>query len=69
MDVLLKEFSSRKDEIQAELEILFKTNMKITDWDIPEADDEQAATLLLAILQEKLDSIREDVVSGKYKNY
>ena len=43
--------------------------MKITDWDIPEADDEKAATILLAIIEEKLDAIREDVKSGNYKNY
>lgn len=69
MNVMLKELESRKSEIQTELEILFKTNMKISDWDVPEADDEEAATILLSILQEKLDAIREDVKSGKYKNY
>lgn len=69
MNALLKEFESRKGEIEKALEVLFKTNMKITDWDIPEADDEQAATILLAILEKKLDAIREDIVSGNYKNY
>ncbi len=69
MNPLLKEFESRKSEIETELELLFKANMKITDWDIPEVDDEQAATILLAILEKKLDAIREDVKSGNYKNY
>ena len=69
MTVMLKELASRKDEIQAELEVLFKANMKISDWDVPEADDDEAATILLAILQEKLDAIRADVKSGKYTNY
>lgn len=69
MNPLLKEFESRRSEIEKELELLFQANMKITDWDIPEADDEAAATILLAILQEKLDAIREDVKSGNYKNY
>jgi hypothetical protein len=69
MNPLLKEFANRRGEIEKSLELLFKANMKITDWDVPEADDEAAATLLLAILQEKLDAIREDVKSGNYKNY
>lgn len=69
MNALLKEFDSRKSEIEKELELLFKANMKITAWDIPEVDDEQAATILLAILEKKLSAIREDVVSGNYKNY
>ncbi len=69
MNALLKEFQSRKSEIERAVELLFKANMKITDWDIPEADDEKAATILLAIIEEKLDAIREDVKSGNYKNY
>lgn len=69
MKAMLKEFESRKSEIEGSLELLFKANMKISDWDIPEADDEEAATILLSILQNKLDAIREDVKSGKYKNY
>ncbi|MBU0631557.1 hypothetical protein KKA17_02835 [bacterium] len=69
MDVMQKELASRKNEIQNGLELLFKANMKISDWDVPEPDDNEAAKILLDILQEKLDSIREDVKSGKYKNY
>ena len=64
-----KELNSRKSEIQKELELLFKANMKITDWDVAEADDNKAAEILLNILQEKLDNIREDVKSGNYTNY
>jgi hypothetical protein len=69
VDVLSKEFASRKDEIQNELEVLFKANMKITDWDVPEANDHAAAKILLEILQDKLDSISADIQSGKYNNY
>jgi hypothetical protein len=43
--------------------------MKITDWDVPEADDKQAARLLLQIMQESLDQIKQDVEAGKYDNY
>lgn len=69
MDIVEKELASRKSEIQTELEILFKVNMKITDWDVAEADDQKAAEILVSILQEKLDSIKTDVESGKYLNY
>jgi hypothetical protein len=68
-DVINKELDSRKNEIKGELESLFKLNMKITDWDVPEADDQKAAELLVDILQEKLSEIKDDVKNGKYKNY
>jgi hypothetical protein len=69
MDAVEKELLSRKDEIQKELELLFKANMKITDWDVPEADDTKAANMLLDIMQEKIDALRSDVASGKFRNY
>ena len=69
MDTIQKELTSRKEEIQAALELLFKANMKITDWDVPEANDQEAAKILIDILQEKLDAIREDIKNGKYTNY
>jgi hypothetical protein len=68
-DAVNKELDSRKNEIRVELEALFKLNMKITDWDVPEADDQKAAEMLVDILQEKLDEIKDDVKNGKYKNY
>ena len=69
MDAIQKELVSRKAEIQKELELLFKTNMKITDWDVPEADDVEAAKILHSILQEKLDGIKKDIENGAYTNY
>jgi len=69
MDIIQKELESRKSEIKKELELLFKTNMKITDWDVPEADDNEAANILLSILQEALDEIKVDVAAGKYDYY
>jgi len=69
MDVIQKELESRKAEIRSSMELLFKANMKITDWDVPEADDNEAAKILLKILQETLDEIKEDVVAGKYDYY
>jgi hypothetical protein len=66
---ILEELASRKAEIEKELELLFKVNMKITDWDVPEADDKEAAKLILGIMQKKIDAIRADVEAGKYDNY
>ncbi len=69
MEVILKELRSRKGEIQKEVELLFNANMKITDWDVPEADDKKAAEVLLSIIEEKLVAIRSDITAGKYDYY
>ena len=69
MQAIIKELESRKGEIETTLELLFKTNMKITDWDVPEADDKEAAKIILDIMQEKLNYIRSDILAGKYNNY
>ena len=69
MDAVIKDLISRKDEIQAEVEAIFKANMKFTDWNVPEADDKEAAKVILDMIQEKLDKIKADVAAGKYDNY
>jgi len=69
MDPVVKDLMSRKEEIIKELELLFKANMKITDWDVPEADDREAAKVLLQILREGLEKIEADVEAGKYDSY
>ena len=69
MNPVEKEIESRRGEIAKELNLLFKANMKITDWDVPEADDKIAAKLILKVMREELDKIEEDIDSGKYDNY
>ena len=69
MQAIIKELESRKSEIELAIDVLFKANMKITDWDVPEADDKQAAEILLGYIQNKLDKIRADVKAGKYDTY
>ncbi len=69
MEAEKKELLSRKNEIIKELKLLFKANMKITDWDIPEADDKKAAEILLEILKEGLREIEEEIKEGKYNDY
>ena len=68
-DVVIKELAVRKAEIEKELELLFKSNMKITDWDVPEADDDEAADIILNIMDKKIKELRADVKAGKYTNY
>lgn len=69
MDAVIKDLVSRKDEIQAEVEAIFKANMKFTDWNVPEADDKEAAKVILDMIQEKLDKIKAEVAAGQYDNY
>lgn len=66
MDTVQKELNSRKKEILKELKFLFKANLKITDWDIPEADNKEAATMLADILQEGLNDIKNDIKNDQF---
>jgi len=68
-DAVIKELAVRKVEIEKELELLFKANIKITDWDVPEADDTEAADIILNIMEKKIQELRADVKAGKYENY
>ena len=69
MDALQKELNSRKAEIRKELELLFKANMTITDWDVPEVDDNEVAKQLIIIMEEALNDIKADITAGKYDFY
>ena len=66
MDIIEKELQSRKAEIQKQVELLFKANMTITDWDVPEADDNKAAKILISIIKETVANIEKDIQAGKY---
>lgn len=69
MDAIHQEFEKRKEEIKEGMKLLFKANMTITDWDVPEVNDMDAAKILIAIMQESLDEIKEDIAEGKYNFY
>jgi hypothetical protein len=69
MDAIEKDLESRKEEIQKTMELMFKANMTITDWDVPEGDDREAAKILLSIMQDSLDTIKADIEAGKYDFY
>ena len=69
MDAVIKDLISRKAEIQAEVDMLFQANMKFTDWNVPEANDKEAAKVILDMIQEQLDKIKADVEAGQYDYY
>jgi len=64
-----KEIQAMQSEITKELRAIFKANMKIFDWDIPENDDKKSAQLILEVMQNALDEIKAEVEAGKYDNY
>ncbi len=63
MDAIQKELQSRKNEIKKEMKLLFNANNRITEWDVPEANEKEAAQMLLDIMQEALDEIKAEVLS------
>lgn len=53
-----KELEKRKEEIQRDVYEVFKNNMDIFGWDIPENDTKKSATLILAAMEEALMEIK-----------
>ena len=64
-----QEIKKMRGEITAEMSLVFKANMKIFDWDIPENDDRKSAELILRVMQDALDDLKKEVADGKYDNY
>ena len=69
MSIQEKEMDKIKSEITKEIRLVFKANMKIFDWDIPENDDRKSAEMILSAMKEAVDALSEEVASGKYDNY
>ena len=65
MNPVEQDIARRKNEIIAEVNALFRANIKFTDWDVPEADDELAAKLILEIMQEALDGLKAKLDAGE----
>ncbi|MCK5293328.1 MAG: STAS/SEC14 domain-containing protein [Arcobacteraceae bacterium] len=68
-DIVQKELSDREEDIRDSLENLFVDNIKITNWDVPEANNQEASEILIDILSKKLEEIKVNVKNGKYENY
>jgi len=64
-----QEIEKMKGEIRTELRAVFKANMKIFDWDIPENDDKKSAKLIINVMQKAMDGLKSEIEAGKYDNY
>ena len=69
MNPVKQDILRRKNEIISEITGVFKLNMRITDWDVPEADDELAGKMIIDIMQEALDELKQKLSEGEYKDY
>jgi len=64
-----KEINKMKSEIKKEVRFAFKANMKIFDWDIPENDDRKSAELIIAVMQEAIEELKEEIANGNFNQY
>ena len=64
-----QEIDKMKSEIKKEVRLAFKANMKIFDWDIPENDDRKSAELIIAVMQEAMDELKQEIASGNFDQY
>jgi len=64
-----QEIAKMKDEITTELRAVFKGNMKVFDWDIPENDDRKSAELIIEVMQDAMDVLKQEIQDGKYNQY
>ena len=69
MNPVEQDILSRKNEIISEVNGIFKLNMKITNWDVPEADDALAGKMIIDIMQEVLDDLKAKLDAGEFKDY
>ncbi len=69
MNPVEQDILGRKGEIISEVNAIFKVNMKITDWDVPEADNMLAGEMIIDIMQEALDGLKVKLDEGEFKNY
>jgi len=64
-----QEIEKMRSSIKTELRVVFKANMKIFDWDIPENNDRKSAELISMVMQEALDEIKKEIAEGKFDQY
>ena len=68
MNPVEQDILRRKDEIISEVNGIYKLNMSITNWDVPEADDKLAATMIINIMQEALDALKDKLNEGGFED-
>ena len=64
-----QEINKMRDEIKKEVRLAFKANMKIFDWDIPENDDRKSAELIIKVMQEAIDELKQEITNGDFNQY
>lgn len=64
-----REIEQMQGEITKEVRAVFKANMKIFDWDIPENDDRKSAELIIDVMQKAMDKLKKEIESGEYDQY
>jgi len=64
-----QEIAKMKNEIKKEVRLAFKANMKIFDWDIPENDDRKSAELIIDVMQESMDELKQEIANGDFNQY
>jgi len=69
MDFQHKELENMRGEIETEIRAIFKANMKIFDWDIPENDDRESAQLIINVMQEAINKLKQEIEAGEFDNY
>ena len=69
MNPVKQDILGRKGEIISEVNGVFKLNMKITNWDVPEGDSELAGRMIIEIMQEALDGLKVKLDAGDFKDY
>lgn len=69
MDTQHKELAKMHNEIVSDVRGIFEKNLTVFDWDIPENDDLESATLILELMKKELSAIENDIKEGKYTNY
>ena len=65
----IQDILNRKDEIREEIRSLFKSNLRVTDYDVPEADDQEVSELLIALFSDTIEELKNEVLANKYENY
>jgi len=60
MTPLEKEREKMRKSIQKELDLIFKANMHIFDWDLPENDEQKTAQVIIDTMQEALDALKQE---------
>ncbi len=64
-----QEIEKLQNEITDELRGVFKGNMKIFDWGIPENDDQKSANLIIETMQKAMKDLEKEIKEGKYNLY